>query len=440
MGGLYLGVAVEMTLNLMGSICLTERELMVGLVPGISFSIVVELVFSVAEVVNIGIGAEGKAINARLECPITLILKNGVGIRVEVDFVLLPPNIRVYGFVEAVCGVYLVGLTFCGKDKTLLEVSIGDTVILPILSFEVLPPDYTPPSAGIVTLTQLTTDQLTVSWTGFTEEETEVRQFEVHVKSSTGAVALSVLTSGTEEEYSGSVSSLPATGARMTACVTATNIANLKTYVCSEVLIWDVSSPKLSQLWLRQTLTGKWIQPCCIGNANCGSYSCTTPLPSNASNPEFMVELEEWPPSAKNNISMAKWTIRNVPMEWVDEDFEDLGFENILSSVWALNCSAQAWGCLNGKSTLLSISSDNLWFEEGLQYITVMACDSKDNCAFLHSSPLLIDHTPPQIMQIFPQFTCEAWVPTPCTFLLSLRKASFPSPSPFLPSHLIHGM
>ena len=87
-----------MTLNLMGAICLTERSLMVGLVPGVQFSIVVELIFTLAEVVNIGIGAEGKAIDARLECPITLILKNGVGIRVEVEFVLFPPSIRVYAY------------------------------------------------------------------------------------------------------------------------------------------------------------------------------------------------------------------------------------------------------------------------------------------------------------------------------------------------------
>ena len=80
-----------MTLNLMGAICLTERSLMVGLVPGISFGIVVDLFFTLADVVNMGIEVTGTFIDARLECPITLILKSGVGIRLEVDLVLAPP-------------------------------------------------------------------------------------------------------------------------------------------------------------------------------------------------------------------------------------------------------------------------------------------------------------------------------------------------------------
>ena len=153
------------------------------------------------------------------------------------------------------CGVYLVGLTYCREEYTLLEIKIGNTIRMPILFFEVLPPDKTAPSAGIVTLKQLTTDQITISWTGFTEEESEVRQFAIKVVSSSGKVAMSAVTSGTEEEISGTISKLPDTGSAMKACVTATNIADLSVFVCSEEIYYDASPPRLNKLWLRHTLT-----------------------------------------------------------------------------------------------------------------------------------------------------------------------------------------
>ena len=157
---------------------------------------------------------------------------------------------------------------------------------------------------------------------------------------------MSAAAAGTEEKISGTIDTIPDTGSAMKACVTATNIADLSTFVCSEEIYYDASPPRLNKLWLRHTLTGRWIQPCCIGSENCGSYGCATQLPSNATYPEFKVEMQEWPPASQSNFSKVKWTVRNVPMYWVDEDFEDLGFENILSTVWATNCTAQAWGCL----------------------------------------------------------------------------------------------
>ena len=119
--------------------------------------------------------------------------------------------------------------------------------------------------------------------------------------------------------------------------------------------------------------------------------------------PEFRVELVEWPLEALNNMSRVRWTVRNVPMQWEDEFFEDLPYENIFSSVWASNCTALAWGCLQGFSGLLNVSTNNgQQTEEGIQYITIMACDTKDNCGFLHSSPLLVDRSIPIMQPVNP--------------------------------------
>lgn len=407
-GGVYIGVFIKLYLNLMGAICLTERSIMLGVVPGIQFGIIIEAFLGVDPLFKIGLSAVGVALHARLECPITLVLKNALGIQFGIDFVLKPCSFTVAAFFEYICGFYLFGIKTCRKTWIFYRLYMGNTIRIPLMFFESIPPDTTPPSVGVVTLTQLTTRRLELSWTGFTEAESELLQFQVDVFDTAlgravGAV-LQLVVGGTEEQYSGEVQRLPQSGAILQACVRATNIARLSTYVCSETIVWDVSPPRFKQLWLRQTLTGKWVQPCCAGVVNCGTYTCDNSFAqeSNATHPEFQVELLEWPLTAHNNFSKVRWTVRNTPMQWEDDGFQDIGYENILSTVWASNCSANAWGCLQGRTTLMNVTSDAIVMAEGLNFLTIMACDVKDNCGFLHSSPLLVDRTPPMTPAIYP--------------------------------------
>ena len=90
---------------------------------------------------------------ARLECPITLVSKKALGIQFGIGFVLKPCS----------------GLETCRKTCTLFQLYTGNTSRL--MFFESIAPDTTPPSEGLVTLTQLTTRRLELSWTVCTEAE-----------------------------------------------------------------------------------------------------------------------------------------------------------------------------------------------------------------------------------------------------------------------------
>ena len=409
--------------QMMGSICLIERSL-------ISFTLIIECYATIADLVAIGIGAEGVILDLSLPCPVTLILKGGLGIRFTIDLVFQPIAVRLYAFLEVVCGAKLWGVKWCEERETLLQVHVPDSeTVVPLLQFYLPPPDYTPPSKGVVTMRQ-ENGKVVVSFTGFVEEESEVRDYTITISARSGSSAHVAVVPGNEELWDGVLSTPPASGTPIRACVKATNIADLSVDACTDEWDpYDPTPPQVVSLWLRKTLTGEWYQPCCGAQADCGEYACDTPLPSNASSPEFLLQLGELPLAARNDIVIVKWTVRNFRITWVDEHFEDLGFERDLE---VSNISATL------RTPLFHVTSDTITFSsDGLQYITLYVCDTINNCGFHHSSPLLIDRTPPEKPAIWPFFRNFT---RPCCFIspdvvepgwaTGMTTANIPTPDP----------
>lgn len=419
-GSIEFGVKVAMGVDLIGAINLDERSIMAGLRPHISFAVYLEMAINII-ILKLRAGVEGVLIGAALEAPITILLSNGLSLRLgvrshrifctrvasigsflimylcvcasQLDLIIYPPSVRVYLMIEFACGIYPFGLIYCGFDLTLFELSFGNEMRFNLFTLEAGPVDTSPPSEGVVTLQQLTGREFEAKFTGFLDEETEVIKIILEVKDEVGYVAFRQELGGKEESFAGAVKSVPGSGRLVMACATAFNVASLQTLVCSDMLVWDASPPVIWQLGLPETLTGQLVRPCCRAGQRCNKVYCDTELASNATFVHFRVELYEAPLNARNNISSVTWTVRNEKMLWEDDLFEDLGYQKILEEV----------SLSKGLTGMLVVNSTSLRYEPGINYITVRACDDKENCAFLHSSPIFVDRTPPLKSSIWPR-------------------------------------
>ena len=102
------------------------------------------------------------------------------------------------------------------KEEDFPTITLGEETIPPLLSFYV-PPDYTPPSKGLVNATQ-EAGELSVEFKGLVKR-TEVMAFVVSVKTDKGAVAHRVeLDGGKHEQWAGAFDSPPPPGTSVKAC------------------------------------------------------------------------------------------------------------------------------------------------------------------------------------------------------------------------------
>ena len=366
------------------------------------------------------LGIEGRIFFMTLPSPVTIYFRGGIGIKFQIDIVLAPIRIAIYVEVCVICGVKPFDLVYCCAGRELWSASFPkQDYVKTLLAFELPPPDWTSPIKGDIKVSQ-ENGKLLVEWRGFLEEESEIKQFHVIIQEVRGSSEqLHVVGGDDASEWAGRLADYPGAprvGQQIKVCIKAENTGGRTSTRCTESrdqeetlpLIFDDAPPIISNLMLRDTLTGGWAQPCCAANdPDCGAYDCEQELATNASAPEFMVRFKEFPfPSQNHNdssdISSVQWTVRNFKISWIDEYFTDLGFKNdTLVARRGMPDLETPWIYINSEIILYGYNCDNC---DGLHYLTFYVCDTLSNCKFYYSSPIHVDRTPPTTPGIVPDY------------------------------------
>ena len=191
------------------------------------------------------------------------------------------------------------------------RISVGTGGVQNIINVGDEGADTTPPTLGMINISQLSVQHVDVNFANFGESESDIlsTQLTIQRQNADGWIYYCTAFEGSSQSWSGELQTKPEHGEQVVACVVVRNSYGLATSKCSDLITWDGIAPKVSNFYTVNPFTGGWrmLDPGC----NADIDDCR--LFTNASTTmKYAMRIDETPldyGNVRSPIKTAIWAL-----------------------------------------------------------------------------------------------------------------------------------